>query len=101
MIVNEEPLWKEHKHKYVGLGLYDYGPIKYLDGNRTGICGEVKTVCYLLFKTKGENVRIARARNVNYNIDSEYIGDLHAWVEIEIDDRWYAIDFDDVIPLEK
>ena len=91
VIVAGEPLWSR-EHKYVGLGLYDYGPVKYLDGNRTGICGEVRAVCYRLFKARGENVRIARARNNN-------TGKLHDWTEIEVDGEWYVINYDQVIPL--
>jgi hypothetical protein len=66
--------------------------------SRKGNCAITAAVNYELLRVKGENVREVGAKR---STESSAIISGHAWVEIEIDNQWYVIDFNQVILFEK
>jgi len=78
-------------------------PVWYLEeGERKGNCAIVPRICHMLFEVKGEKVREAGARNIDYNPDPHYVGDGHGWVEwTDSEGNQWVIDYNTVWPRDK
>ena len=79
VMVAGEPLFKEfgsEPDKYKIAPGYKDGPspVWYLETKRKGNCAIVSKICYLLFRTKGETVKLANGKNIDN-------GKGHGWVE--------------------
>jgi hypothetical protein len=106
--VGGEPLW--NKFGFTSYGFPeepDSNPVDYfLKGDRKGGDEVASTICYMLFATKGERVRLCVARIVAGKIPEnpypEYIGYSHYWVEWEDNqgNQW-VIDYGKFLPRDK